>query len=236
MVYELNEVQVRVLGSLMEKENATPDYYPLTLNGLMNACNQKSSREPVLTLDENEIVRAIDALRALRLAWMVQSASARVPKYEHNFDRELGLTLQETAAICVLMLRGPQTIGEIRGRSDRIYPFESLDEVSVALDSLLEREEPLVMKLPLQVGRKEARYCHLLSGEPDMSVLEAAPPTRASASAATSDASAIAIAELQEENLQLREQLENIAADLLAMRDEFKAFRVEYGTFKSQFD
>lgn len=217
----LSPIEIRVLGALVEKDKTTPDYYPLTLNGLVSACNQKSSRDPVMVLDNDAVLAAIDALREEQLAWMVQAVDARVPKYEHNLDKALGLTLQEVAIMCLLMLRGPQTIGEIRSRSGRIYPFEAMEEVSFAMDSLLSRDEPLVMKLPLQPGRKEARYCHLLSGEPDLEQLSQAAPSAAIAVAGTS--------KTQEDIEALRQELSDVRE---ALADLEKAF----ATFKSQFE
>lgn len=234
MAFELNAVEARVLGSLIEKENTTPDYYPLTLNGLMNACNQKSSREPVMALDDNQILRAIDSLRDMRLAWMVQSVDARVPKYEHNFDKELGMTLQETAVMCVLLLRGPQTIGELRSRTNRIYPFESLDEVSVTIQMLMDREEPLVMKLPLQPGRKEARFSHLLSGEPDLTSYEAAAAAPVAKSAPAADPGELE--QMKEENAALREELNMLGEEVDALRQEVETLKSSFAEFKAQFE
>ena len=216
----LTSEEARVLGALIEKENATPDYYPLTLNSLINACNQKSSRDPVMNLGEREVMVAIDNLRDRQYAWVVHSADSRVPKYEQNFSKTEQLTLQECAVICVLLLRGPQTMGEIRSRTNRIYPFDGMDEVAVALEALMDREDrPLVSRLPLQPGRKEARYAHLLMGvpapepEPEWSRQEGSDPPVAPEQPGFSA--------LQERVQQLEQQME-------AMKSAFEAFKSQF--------
>lgn len=161
----LNTVQVRVLGALIEKDITTPDYYPLSLNALVNACNQKSNRYPVMSLDEDAVRDALRALQDNRLAGPVSSADSRVPKYEHRLQEALNLPRAETALLCVLLLRGPQTPGELRGRSERMYRFEELSDVHSALQRLAQHDPPLVQMLPRQPGTKEARYAHLLSGD-----------------------------------------------------------------------
>ena len=216
MSYDLTAEQARVLGALLEKEHTTPDYYPLTLNGLVTACNQKSNREPVMQLSDREVIEAIDGLRDLGLAWQVEG-DGRVPKYEENLEGKLSLTLQEVAALCVLLLRGPQTIGEIRGRTGRIYPFESTDEVAVTIQTLLDRENgPLVVRLPLQPGRKEARYMHLLSGEIDVAAFVEAP---AAAVPAPTGPSRID---------QLEERVTELESQLTALRRAFETFRAQF--------
>ncbi len=163
----LNETEVRVVGSLVEKQVTTPDYYPLTLNALVNACNQISNRDPVVKYDERTVEDAIDSLRTKNLVYIFYGAESRVPKYKHMMREVYTLSSQELAVMCVLMLRGPQTIGEVRGRTGRLYEFAELREVEETLDGLARRDEPLVFKLPRQTGRKEARYTHLLSGQPE---------------------------------------------------------------------
>jgi hypothetical protein len=164
----LNPQEVRVLGSLIEKEITTPDYYPLTLNALTNACNQSSNRDPVMSLDEQTVVRSLDSLREKHLAMLFKGAESRVPKYSHRFaanDSDLGRP--EIAVMCVLMLRGPQTVGQIRGRTGRMHEFATLDQVEAVLNFLAARpSRPLISKLPRQAGCKEQRYTHTLSGEP----------------------------------------------------------------------
>jgi len=158
----LTAEEVRVLGCLMEKEMATPDYYPLSLNALTNACNQKSGRNPVVDYDEETVLAALNGLKERQLAW--QSDASRVAKYAHGFAKVHNLVRREAAAICLLLLRGPQTAGEIRGRAERLYNFSSLEEAAETLENLADMG--LVRKMPRQPGRKESRYAHLLSGEP----------------------------------------------------------------------
>src|SRR5881396_345758 len=143
----LNEVECRVLGSLIEKEITTPEYYPLTLNALVNACNQLSNRDPVVSFDEKTVARALESLREKRLAWMV-TGIGRVPKYEQRFAEEYKLAEQELAVLCVLMPRGPQTVGEIRGRTGRLYEFKELEEVELTLQALMTVQPPFAVKLP----------------------------------------------------------------------------------------
>jgi uncharacterized protein YceH (UPF0502 family) len=161
----LNEVEVRVLGSLIEKDITTPDYYPLSLNALTNACNQKSNRDPVMELDEDAVRLGLRNLSEKGLAGLVKSTDGRVPKYEHRLQEAFNFTRGETAVICVLLLRGPQTPGELRGRTERMHRFEHLDDVQSTLQKLMEREPPLVKVLPRMPGTKEARYAHLLAGD-----------------------------------------------------------------------
>src|SRR5215207_6318467 len=162
----LDEVEVRVLGALVEKQLATPDYYPLTLNALVNACNRISNRDPVVAYDERTVERAADSLRGKNLAYVFYGSESRVPKYKHVMTEIYRLSPPELTAMCVLMLRGPQTVGEVRGRTGRLHNFADLGEVEATLDGLAKRDEPLVTKLPRQAGRKDARYAHLLGGMP----------------------------------------------------------------------
>src|ERR1043165_7495991 len=162
----LNDVEVRVAGSLVEKPLPPPDYYPLTLNALVHACNQISNRDPVVSYDERTVEEAIEGLRRKNLVYVFYGSESRVPKYKHMMREGFELSPAELAALCVLMLRGPQTVGEIRGRTGRLYEFADLREVETTLEGLAQRDEPLVVKLPRQAGRKEARYAHLLSGTP----------------------------------------------------------------------
>ena len=166
----LSEVEVRALGALIEKDITTPDYYPLSLNALVNACNQKNNRDPVMTLDEEAVRAALDSLQAQRLAGPASGADSRVTKYEHRLQEVFNFDRRETALLCVLMLRGAQTPGELRGRTERMYRFEALDDVHATLDRLSRRDPALVVVLPRQPGTKEARYMHLLSGQPEAGV------------------------------------------------------------------
>lgn len=172
----LNEVEVRVLGSLIEKEHATPDQYPLSLNSLVLACNQKTSRHPVVNYDEETVREALKRLNQLGLVKISSGPKQRVRKYLHNFREIYYVNQPEMAAMCVLMLRGPQTVGEIRQRSERIHEFDSIEAVQAALDSLMDRREPLITLLPKQPGQKEARYAHLLCGEPKIPAETVVPP------------------------------------------------------------
>jgi uncharacterized protein YceH (UPF0502 family) len=165
MEHTLNDTEVRVLGSLIEKEITTPDYYPLSLNALAAACNQSSNRNPVVHFDEDTVSRALDDLREKKLIHFVNRAESRVTKYRHVVYEAMSLSRQAIAVMCVLMLRGPQTVGEIRSRSNRLYDFSSLEELEITMNSLMSGESPLIVRLPRQPGQKEVRYAHLLSGE-----------------------------------------------------------------------
>jgi uncharacterized protein YceH (UPF0502 family) len=160
----LNPAEARVLGSLLEKEATTPDYYPLSLNALVNACNQRSNREPVTNLDEEEVHLALRRLEDIGLAGRARSADGRVTKYEHWLGEAYNFTRAESALICVLLLRGPQTPGELRGRTDRLHSFAEIADVLAGLQKLAERTPSLVAVLPRQPGTKESRYTHLLCG------------------------------------------------------------------------
>lgn len=162
----LTDIQARVLGCLMEKKESTPDQYPLTLNSLRNACNQKSSRFPVVNYSEGEVGHAIRELESMDL--VREHWGARVAKYEHLANKALGLHSQGIALVCTLMLRGPQTLGQLKSNSQRLFSFDDLDDVQYALSNLLQREPPLATALPRQPGQKEGRYAHLLCGEPDI--------------------------------------------------------------------
>ena len=163
---QMSPVETRVLGCLMEKERTTPETYPLTLNSLLSACNQTTNRDPVLTLGEREIEVALDELRQKKLATVVFGAGSRVQKYRHTLADIYNFSPPEYALLCVLLLRGPQTAGELRGRAERMAPFATLSEVETTLDGLAEAGEPLVQLLPARPGQKERRYVQLLSGEP----------------------------------------------------------------------
>ncbi len=196
----LTAIQVRVLGCLMEKKESTPDQYPLTLNSLRNACNQKSSRYPVVNYSEGEVghtIRELEAMDLVREQW-----GARVPKYEHLANKGMNLHSKGIALICVLMLRGPQTLGELKTHSHRLFDFDDLDDVQFALQHLIDHEPSMVTALPRQPGQKEGRYAHLLSGEPD---IPAAPAY--SAPAAPSSGLEARVAELEAELEVLRNRL-----------------------------
>jgi uncharacterized protein len=171
----LSPAEVRVLGSLVEKQVTTPDYYPLSLNALTNACNQLTNRDPVVAYDDQTVLRALDSLRDKRLATLFRGAESRVAKYKHTLTDAILLTPAEVAVLCILMLRGPQTVGELRTRTERLYRFEHLADVEETLNTLATREPPLVVKLPRQPGTKEARFAHLFSGPVDVPASEIAP-------------------------------------------------------------
>ena len=170
---DLSPVEVRVLGSLMEKEVTTPDAYPLTVNSLLSACNQSSNRSPVTSLGEGEVTRALADLRERHLTRIVYSPSNRAPKHRHIADGALHLSPGEQAVLCVLALRGPQTVGEVKGRTERLFAFDDLAAAEAALDSLASRDDPLAVKLPRQPGQKDIRYAHLLGGPVDVDALAA---------------------------------------------------------------
>ena len=165
MDIKLTDVEARVLGALVEKEITTPEYYPLSLNALVNACNQKSNREPVMDLDEDAVTLAMRSLGEKEFAGAANTTDSRVRKYEHRLQEVFNFTRQETAVLCVLLLRGAQTPGEIRGRAERLHHFETLDDVQMALGKLMKREPVLVAVLPRQPGTKESRYLELMSGD-----------------------------------------------------------------------
>ena len=167
MEVTITPLEQRVLGALIEKEMTTPDYYPLTLNSLTLACNQKSNRHPVVDFSEADVMNGFDRLRRLGLAMPASAGSGRVPKYRHCLVEELHLEPEHLAVLCELLLRGPQTIGELRTRGERMYPFKDLASVESALDELQHREPPVVLQLERQPGQKESRYAHLLGGRPE---------------------------------------------------------------------
>jgi uncharacterized protein YceH (UPF0502 family) len=175
MDFQLSDAEVRVVGSLVEKEAATPEYYPLSLNALCAACNQKSNREPVMSLDEDSVLGAVESLRAKGLVLRTSGGDHRVPKYGHRAGEVFNFDRREQAILCVLMLRGPQTVGELRGRTERLHTFDGLAEVESTLDRLMERTPPLLQKLARQPGEKEPRFAHLLSGEVVIQAQPAAP-------------------------------------------------------------
>ncbi|MGH9666906.1 MAG: YceH family protein [Bryobacteraceae bacterium] len=209
----LSPVEVRVLGSLLEKEVTTPEYYPLTLNALVNACNQKSNRDPVVSYDEDTVVAALDSLRARQLATVLRGAGHRVEKFGHRFSEVLNLGRRELAILCVLMLRGRQTVGELKDRCERLHDFTDLEEVESCLRGLMEREPPLAVKLPKLPGTKEPRYAHLLSGE--VSVEPEPEPVH---TAPREDR----IAGLESEIATLRAAVEQIQQQFSAFRKQFE--------------
>ena len=213
----LNHVEARVLGALVEKDITTPDYYPLSLNALVNACNQKNNREPVMTLDENAVREALSGLQEYRLAGPAGGADSRVTKYEHRMQDVFNLSRGETAVLCVLLLRGPQTPGELRGRTERMHAFEDLDAVQATLQKLMQREPALAVMLPRQAGTKESRYAHLLSGQIDFADFS---PHSISPAGRSSDSERIAL--LEEEVAGLRRELSDLKQQLEGFRKQFE--------------
>jgi len=213
---KLSAAEARILGALIEKEVTTPDYYPLSMNALMNACNQRSNREPVMNLDEDDMRQALHSLEDKQLAGRARSADGRVTKYEHWLGEAFNFSRAETALICVLLLRGPQTPGELRGRTERLHEFVEISDVTTGLQKLMEREPPLVSLLPRQPGARESRYAHLLCGPVDLAIM--APNTPAESQDAGSrrqDDDRIAqlesaVAELQREVTALREKIDSL--------------------------
>ena len=215
----LTDNESRVLGCLVEKEITTPDYYPLSLNALINACNQKSNRDPVMTVNEDAVRQAVHSLNEKGLAGTASSAGdSRVPKYEHRMQEAFNFTRRETAIMCVLMLRGPQTPGELRGRSERMHRFEDLTDVQSTLQKLMTREEPLVKVLPRQPGTKEARYAHLLCGQkPEWDAPQPLVEERAESSADNER-----IAQLEEEVAALRREMSDLREEVVSFRKQFE--------------
>jgi uncharacterized protein YceH (UPF0502 family) len=212
----LTEIEVRVLGSLIEKDITTPDYYPLSLNALVNACNQKNNREPVMTLDEGSVSQALATLQEKRLAGPASGADSRVTKYEHRLQEVFNFDRREIAILCVLLLRGPQTPGELRGRTERMYRFEALDDVISTLDRLGQRPPPLVAMLPRQPGTKESRYMHLFSG--DAPATEPMPTHVPSSAIQNTDR----LARLENEVLELRKEIAEMQQQLAIFRKQFE--------------
>ena len=202
----LSAVEVRVLGSLVEKEAATPEYYPLSLNALVAACNQKSNRDPVMSLDEDTVATAVDTLRATGLVLVTSGGEHRVRKYSHRLGEVFNFDRREQVLLCVLMLRGPQTIGELRGRSERLYTFDSLDAVEATLSRLMERTPPLAAKLGRRPGEKEPRFAHLLAGEMELNEAE---PARESPSHSSP----------------VDERIARLETDLAELKRQFEDFR-----------
>jgi uncharacterized protein YceH (UPF0502 family) len=215
----LTPTEARVLGALIEKEITTPEYYPLSLNALINACNQKNNRDPVTSLDEVEVRQALHGLEDEHLAGPVRG-DGRVPKYEHRVQEVFNFTRGEVAMVCVLLLRGPQTPGELRGRTERMYKFDELSDVQTVLQKLMTREPALVKVLPRQPGTKEARYAHLLSG--DVESFE--PASQHSSSSAYASASS---SSHSEPDLEIQERMAQLEAEVAILTRELNEVREE---------
>jgi len=215
-VNPLTANELRVLGSLIEKDITTPDYYPMSLHALINACNQKNNREPVTALDERAVRTALDGLQNQGVAGPAHGADSRVPKFEHRAYEKLNLGRREIAVLCVLLLRGPQTPGELRGRTERLYNFEDLADVQSTLQRLMERDPALVKILPRQPGTKEARYIHLLAGDLEsVAAVTAAPEERANGN---------------------RSRVEELESEVAGLRQEVADLKQQFADFKKQFE
>lgn len=215
----LNEIEARVLGSLVEKQLTTPEYYPLTLNALVNACNQKNNREPTVHYDETTVTQCLETLRDRNLVYVYYGSTSRVPKYKHMLPSVYELEPSETAVMDVMLLRGPQTLGELRTRTERLYSFSGLGEIQETLDAMMRRDDPLVVKLPVQPGQKEARFAHLLSGDIDieaLAVAHAARPSRGGGIEA--------------------ERVEKLEEEVTSLRAEVETLKVTFEEFRKQFE
>jgi uncharacterized protein len=219
----LNEYELRALGALVEKQIATPDYYPMTLNALINACNQKNHRDPVVSYDETIVARALDSLREKNLAYVFHGTEARAPKYGHLFPKGFDLSEAEVPLMCVLILRGPQTSGELRSRTQHLRSFESLAEVETLLQGLSIRDNPLIVKLPRQPGSRESRFAHLLGGPVEMEQRES-PPHQIPLAPSTQ--------KTQVENdkiAKLEEEVASLRQELIELKQQFMEFKKELG-------
>ena len=214
---QLDATEARVLGSLIEKDITTPDYYPLSLNALVNACNQKNNRDPVMTLDENSVRDALSSLQEKRLAGPAGGADSRVTKYEHRLQEVFNFDRREIAILCVLLLRGPQTPGELRGRTERMYRFETLDDVQSALKKLMDRQPSLVRVLPRQPGTKESRYMHLFSGDFAGELV----PVPLAMTSGNGDRLDTRVAALENEVSSLRAEIADLRRELAEFKQQF---------------
>lgn len=212
----LNETEARIVGALVEKQLTTPEYYPLTLNALVTACNQKNNREPVTSLDEAAVTAAVEHLRDRNIVYVFYGSNSRVPKYKHMLPSVYELEPPELAVLDVMLLRGPQTLGELRSRTERLYGFSGLGEIQETLDNLARRDDPLVAKLDRLPGQKDARYAHLLSGAIDMERVAAVSTSPAS----KTDPS----------------RVEAMEQEISALRSDVDAIKAEFAEFRRQFE
>ncbi|HEV7699839.1 MAG TPA: YceH family protein [Pyrinomonadaceae bacterium] len=210
MPEQLSPTEARIVGALVEKQLTTPEYYPLTLNALVNACNQKNNRDPVMSLDETTVTTSLERLRDRNLVYVFYGSTSRVPKYKHMLPTFYELEPSEVAVLAVLLLRGPQTLGELRERTGRMHEFSGLDEVQQTLNALAQRDDPLVLRLERLPGQKDARFAHLLSGEIDLEALVAAHPTRAAQSESAN------------------ERIAKLEAEVMRLSAEFAEFRKQF--------
>jgi uncharacterized protein len=217
----LNDVEIRVLGSLVEKEITTPEYYPLTLHSLTVACNQRNNRNPVTSYDENTVARALESLREKNLSYVFHGSSSRVPKYKHVMTEVMHLDPKELAIIGALMLRGPQTVGELRGNASRFYEFPGLEEVEATLNALISKEpEPMVVRLTRQPGQKDVRYVHLLSGPPSPELLMEVETHSRTSQPRRSES----------------DKVEKLEQEFEGLKEEFRLLQQQFEEFKKQFE
>jgi uncharacterized protein len=224
MHLSLTTIEARVLGALIEKEITTPEYYPLSLNALTNACNQKSNRDPVMHLEESEIRKALNHLEYQSLVRSVSSTDSRVTKFEHRLQDAFNFYRPEVAVLCELLLRGPQTPGELRTRASRMHPFEDLESIHSALSRLEKREPPMVTVLPRQSGTKEARYAHLAGDAPPVArPVEPSESTNASTTRRHANPSS-------------QERMESLASEIVELRQQMADLQAQFATFRKQFE
>ena len=213
MTTTLTDIETRVLGALVEKQVTTPEYYPLTLNALMLACNQKNNRYPVTSYTESQVAAAVETLREKNLTYVFYGSTSRVPKYKHVMPEVMHLNSAEVALMCVLMLRGPQTPGELRGNALRLHEFSGLDEIEQTLNGLISHDpDPMVVRLPRQAGQKEVRFAHLLSGE--VQVPEAVAETPRVSPRESREA--------------LEQKVERLAAEVESLKQQFQEFKKQF--------
>jgi uncharacterized protein YceH (UPF0502 family) len=225
MEFKLTEIELRVLGVLIEKEITTPDYYPLSLNALQVGCNQKSNREPVMELSEEEVLATIDSLKEKRLVWQLTMAGARVPKFEHNLRSFFPVDEAGIAILCVLMLRGAQTAGEIRTRAERMYAFKSLEDVVHELNNLAGDATPLVQELQRIPGHKENRWIQLLSDQPvTLEESRGSQPVQSSGSTIATERKT----QTEQRIVLLEEQVAALTDQLYALQKAFDEFRAQF--------
>ncbi len=221
-LFSLTPIEARILGCLLEKERITPENYPLSLNALAAACNQTTNREPITAYDAKEVEAGVNALRENKLATVIFGAGSRVQKYRHNLLDHLELDRRDIALLCLLLLRGPQTLGELRGRTERLYHFASLEEVEACLADLAKDEAHLVRILPARPGQKEQRYAHLLSGEPV--IFNQTPVERLATYAAPA------------EPVRNEPGLEHLTQEIAELKKQLHALREEFAIFRKQFE
>jgi uncharacterized protein len=232
----LTQDECRVLGSLIEKEITTPEYYPLSLNALINACNQKSNREPVTNLDEGAVREALRSLEYQSLVRSVSASESRVTKYEHRLQEAFNFYRHETAILCVLLLRGPQTPGELRTRAERMHHFEDLAAVHSGLQHLMKREPPLVKVLARQPGTKESRYAHLLAGDVEIAGTSSEAIVEHDLDRSAISESGDRVAQLQQEFAALRADVADLRNENVKLRESVANLTQQFAAFRKQFE